>query len=40
MTTSRSVYKVTPSDLDSDVAGKTAAALADASMVFKRVDPK
>ncbi|KAJ3683215.1 hypothetical protein LUZ60_013442 [Juncus effusus] len=38
MTTSRPVYKVTPSNPGSDVAGETAAALAAASIVFRHVD--
>lgn len=36
----RPVYKVTPSNPGSDVAGETAAALAAASLVFKNVDAK
>ncbi|XP_062073155.1 endoglucanase 3-like [Humulus lupulus] len=39
MNTARSVYSVSPSNPGSDVAGETAAALAAASMVFRRVDP-
>ncbi|XP_010912682.2 endoglucanase 9 [Elaeis guineensis] len=38
MSTPRSVYKVTPSNPGSDVAAETAAALAAASLVFRRVD--
>ncbi|XP_011620979.2 endoglucanase 9 [Amborella trichopoda] len=38
MDTTRDVYKVTPSNPGSDVAGETAAALAAASMVFRKVD--
>ncbi|KAM3729354.1 hypothetical protein ACB098_12G005100 [Castanea mollissima] len=40
MNTVRSVYSVSPSNPGSDVAGETAAALAAASMVFRKVDPK
>ncbi|XP_057972931.1 endoglucanase 9-like [Malania oleifera] len=40
MDTVRSVYSVSPSNPGSDVAGETAAALAAASIVFRRVDPK
>ncbi|KAL7227929.1 hypothetical protein ACSBR1_022746 [Camellia fascicularis] len=40
MDTVRSVYSVSPSNPGSDVAGETAAALAAASMVFRKVDPK
>nr|POF11832.1 endoglucanase 9 [Quercus suber] len=40
MDTARSVYSVSPSNPGSDVAGETAAALAAASMVFRKVDPK
>ncbi|KAJ8625345.1 hypothetical protein MRB53_033875 [Persea americana] len=39
MATPRSVYSVSPSNPGSDVAGETAAALAAASMVFRKVDP-
>ncbi|KAM6587355.1 hypothetical protein CsatA_009960 [Cannabis sativa] len=39
MDTVRSVYSVSPSNPGSDVAGETAAALAAASMVFRKVDP-
>ncbi|XP_073122066.1 endoglucanase 3-like isoform X2 [Henckelia pumila] len=35
----RSVYSVSPSNPGSDVAGETAAALAAASIVFRKVDP-
>jgi Glycosyl hydrolase family 9 len=38
--TPRPVYKVTPSNPGSDVAGETAAALAAASIVFRRIDPR
>ncbi|EYU22709.1 hypothetical protein ABFS82_03G124400 [Erythranthe guttata] len=40
MDTARSVYSVSPSNPGSDVAGETAAALAAASIVFRKVDPK
>ncbi|XP_050366892.1 endoglucanase 3-like isoform X2 [Argentina anserina] len=40
MDTARTVYWVSPSNPGSDVAGETAAALAAASMVFRRVDRK
>ncbi|KAK0576811.1 hypothetical protein LWI29_023654 [Acer saccharum] len=40
MDTVRSVYSVSSSNPGSDVAGETAAALAAASMVFRKVDPK
>ncbi len=40
MDTARYVYSVSPSNPGSDVAGETAAALAAASMVFRKVDPK
>ncbi|KAG2714041.1 hypothetical protein I3760_03G007500 [Carya illinoinensis] len=40
MDTSRTVYWVSPSNPGSDVAAETAAALAAASMVFRKVDPK
>ncbi|GFZ09707.1 cellulase 5 [Actinidia rufa] len=40
MDTARSVYSVSPSNPGSDVAGETAAALAAASMVFRKADPK
>lgn len=39
MDTVRSVYFVSSRNPGSDVAGETAAALAAASMVFKKVDP-
>ncbi|KAH7835002.1 hypothetical protein Vadar_021932 [Vaccinium darrowii] len=39
MDTSRTVYWVTSSNPGSDVAGETAAALAAASMVFRKSDP-
>ncbi|XP_042493406.1 endoglucanase 9-like [Macadamia integrifolia] len=39
MDTVRSVYSVSASNPGSDVAGETAAALAAASMVFRKVDP-
>ncbi|ERM99695.1 hypothetical protein AMTRI_Chr11g158360 [Amborella trichopoda] len=37
--TPRTVYNVSPANPGSDVAGETAAALAAASKVFKKVDP-
>ncbi|KAI8526515.1 hypothetical protein RHMOL_Rhmol12G0002900 [Rhododendron molle] len=40
MDTARSVYWVSSSSPGSDVAGETAAALAAASMVFRKADPK
>lgn len=40
MDTVRTVYSVSPRNPGSDVAGETAAALAAASMVFRKVDPK
>ncbi|XP_010534135.1 PREDICTED: endoglucanase 9 [Tarenaya hassleriana] len=40
MDTPRSVYSVSPSNPGSDVAAETAAALAAASMVFRKADPK
>ncbi|KAK9270919.1 hypothetical protein L1049_026506 [Liquidambar formosana] len=40
MDTIRTVYSVSPTNPGSDVAGETAAALAAASMVFRKVDPK
>ncbi|CAK9139212.1 unnamed protein product [Ilex paraguariensis] len=40
MDTVRSVYSVSPGNPGSDVAGETAAALAAASMVFRKVNPK
>ncbi|KAK9291598.1 hypothetical protein L1049_019547 [Liquidambar formosana] len=36
--TARNVYKVTPTNPGSDVAGETAAALAAASLVFRHID--
>ncbi|XP_042493405.1 endoglucanase 9-like [Macadamia integrifolia] len=39
MDTVRAVYSVSASNPGSDVAGETAAALAAASMVFRKVDP-
>ncbi|KAL6525319.1 Endoglucanase 3 [Orobanche minor] len=39
MDTERSVYSVSDSNPGSDVAGETAAALAAASIVFRKVDP-
>ncbi|WVZ65804.1 hypothetical protein U9M48_015109 [Paspalum notatum var. saurae] len=39
MDTPRSVYKVTPQNPGSDVAGETTAALAAASLVFRSCDP-
>jgi len=38
MDTPRTVYKVTKDDPGSEVAGETAAALAAASIVFKKSD--
>ncbi|XP_010471153.1 PREDICTED: endoglucanase 9 [Camelina sativa] len=40
MDTPRTVYSVSPSNPGSDVAAETAAALAAASMVFRKVDSK
>ncbi|OMO51548.1 Glycoside hydrolase, family 9 [Corchorus capsularis] len=40
MDTARTLYSVSPSNPGSDVAAETAAALASASMVFRKVDPK
>lgn len=40
MDTVRSVYSVSAANPGSDVAGETAAALAAASLVFRKVDPK
>nr|XP_004292399.2 PREDICTED: endoglucanase 9-like [Fragaria vesca subsp. vesca] len=40
MDQARTVYSVSSSNPGSDVAGETAAALAAASMVFRKVDPK
>ncbi|KAL5993266.1 Beta-glucosidase cel3A [Asimina triloba] len=40
MDTPRNVYSVSPENPGSDVAAETAAALAAASMVFRRADPK
>ncbi|XP_021664356.2 endoglucanase 9-like [Hevea brasiliensis] len=39
MDTVRTVYSVSPSNPGSDVAGETAAALAAASIVFRKADP-
>ena len=39
MDTPRSVFKIDPNTPGSDVAGETAAALAAASLVFRRTDP-
>ncbi|XP_017235020.1 endoglucanase 6 [Daucus carota subsp. sativus] len=39
MTTSRQAYRIDPSNPGSDLAGETAAALAAASMVFRRSNP-
>nr|DAD24938.1 TPA_asm: hypothetical protein HUJ06_026402 [Nelumbo nucifera] len=39
MDTVRTVYSVSQSNPGSDVAGETAAALAAASLVFRKVDP-
>lgn len=40
MDTVRTVYSVSPKNPGSDVAAETAAALAAASLVFRKVDPK
>ncbi|KAE8684411.1 Endoglucanase 9 [Hibiscus syriacus] len=40
MCTDRAVYSVSPSNSSSDVAGEMAAALAAASMVFRKLDSK
>lgn len=40
MDTVRSVYSVSASNPGSDVAGETAAALAAASLVFRKGDPR
>ncbi|KAE8022241.1 hypothetical protein FH972_008057 [Carpinus fangiana] len=40
MDTVRTVYSISSNNPGSDVAGETAAALAAASMVFRKVDPK
>jgi hypothetical protein len=39
MTTDRHAYKVDPSNPGSDLAGETAAAMAAASIVFRRSNP-
>lgn len=39
MTTSRQAYRIDTSNPGSDLAGETAAAMAAASMVFRRSDP-
>ncbi|KAK1378142.1 Endoglucanase [Heracleum sosnowskyi] len=39
MTTSRQAYRIDPSNPGSDLAGETAAAMAAASMVFRRYNP-
>ncbi|KAL0408041.1 UNVERIFIED_CONTAM: Endoglucanase 6 [Sesamum radiatum] len=39
MTTSRTAYKIDPSHPGSDLAGETAAAMAAASIVFRRYNP-
>ncbi|CAK9163058.1 unnamed protein product [Ilex paraguariensis] len=39
MTTSRQAYKIDPSNPGSDLAGETAAAMAAASLVFRRYNP-
>ena len=39
MTTSRQAYRIDPSNPGSDLAGETAAAMAAASMVFRRSNP-
>lgn len=38
--TPQPIYKVTPENPGSEVAGETAAALAAASVVFRKVDPQ
>lgn len=39
MTTSRAAYRIDPNHPGSDLAGETAAAMAAASMVFRRYNP-
>lgn len=39
MTTSRAAYRIDPSHPGSDLAGETAAAMAAASIVFRRYNP-
>lgn len=39
LTTSRAAYKIDPSNPGSDLAGETAAAMAAASIVFRRYNP-
>jgi endoglucanase len=39
MTTDRRAYKIDPSNPGSDLAGETAAAMAAASVVFRRSNP-
>lgn len=39
MTTDRRAYKISPSNPGSDLAGETAAAMAAASIVFRRSNP-
>jgi hypothetical protein len=39
MTTSRQAYKIDENNPGSDLAGETAAAMAAASMVFKKTNP-
>lgn len=39
MTTDRHAYKIDPSNPGSDLAGETAAAMAAASIVFRRSNP-
>lgn len=39
MTTSRQAYKIDENNPGSDLAGETAAAMAAASIVFKKINP-
>ena len=39
MTTDRKAYRIDPSNPGSDLAGETAAAMAAASIVFRRSNP-
>lgn len=39
MTTDRRAYRIDPSNPGSDLAGETAAAMAAASLVFRRSNP-
>lgn len=39
MTTDRRAYRIDPSNPGSDLAGETAAAMAAASIVFRRYNP-